>query len=366
MKGHFAFQRLAGLVLMVILLFSLASCNSQSGTPDTYTPLALRTKTIIVTETVGPTQTPPPENTLANSTSTITSIPTLARTSTKTIAPTRTTAPTRTPAPTKTLRPTNTPSPTGVPGPELTTYLPAAADLPQCRSLLYTIQLSSASITCTLKTWGTVSISFTVAGSPYKTTSLKVADPYRQIDFPTFGDGSIAGKTAIGDKVIATFIKNKTRISIIYSAPKSLVNIEDVVQIAQIMSDKDPGDVNPPLGLEFSGTQNPDLVRQSFSQVNFWVRSNGFYRQTPDFPINSIVCLVVVPTKTTRDNWSAYLYDQQKNMVVSKVTGEMVEQKVCSGLAPVYAKDQFKAGDQYEIRLVVGQDWVATFELVTK
>jgi len=217
-----------------------------------------------------------------------------------------------------------------------------------------------------LKTYGTFTISIIVAASAYKASSLVLLDLYDAVDSPTFGDGSIVGKNEAGDQATAIFVKNKTKVTIVYSAPKTRINIDEVINLAKIMDSKDPGDVIPPLSLTFTAIQNLALAKQYFSQLNFLVLHNGVYQQTNDFKKRSTICMVIVPSKTTRDTWSAYLYDKQQNLIVDILAGEMYYQKVCSGLTPAYHSGTYKAGDAYEIRLVVGKDWVATFPFVTK
>ena len=326
-------------ILLIILLFILESCSQKTQTPVGKTPIA--------------------EITLTTPSPTITS--------TTTNTPTETLTLTAAPTATKTLIPTKTPSPTPVPGPEVTIYLPNQSDLPQCNHVQYVVRLKNASLTCTLKTYGTFTISIIVATSPYKASSLVLPSLYTAVDFPTFGDGSIAGKTKAGDRATAIFIKGKTIVTIIYFTSRIQIKLDEVINLAKLIDNKDPGDANPPLSLAFTANQNLDLAKQLFSSLNFWVIHNGIYQQTNDFAEGSTICMVIYPMKTTHDLWSAYLYDKQKNSVVNIVSGEMYYQKVTSPyLIPSYPAGKFKAGDDYEIRLVVGNDWVATFPFVTK
>jgi hypothetical protein len=336
MKSLLARQK-PWLILLIILLFTLESCSQQTQTPG---------------------WTPPAEITLT--------MPSPTVTSTMTISPTKAPTSTATPTSTKTLSPTKTPVPTAVSGPEVTTYLPNQSDLPQCSHLQYLVRLNNATVTCTLKTYGSFTISIVVATSPYKASTLVLPNLYDAVDFPTFGDGSIAGKNKAGDRATAIFVKGKTRVTIAYSTPKTQIKIDEVINLAQIMDSKDPGDVNPPLSLAFTANQNLDLAKQYLSQLNFWAIRNGVYQHTNDFMEGSTICMVILPMKTTRDKWSAYLYDKQRDSIVSIVVGEMYYQRVSSGLTPTYSTGKFKAGDAYEIRLVVGNDWVATFPFVTK
>jgi hypothetical protein len=326
------------LILLIILLLILESCSQQTQRPGGKTQPAEM-----------PSTTPSP-----------------TVTSTMTISPTATPTATAGPTATKTLSPTNTPPPTPVPGPEVTTYLPNQSDLPQCIHLQYLVRLNNATVSCTLAGKASFSISIAVANSSFKTSSLALPSLNDAVDFPTFGDGSIAGKTKAGDKVTAIFVKHKTKVTIVYYTPRTKININDVINLAQMMESKDPGDVNPPLSLAFTANQNLALAKQLFSQLNFWILTNGAYQQTNNFAEGSTVCMVIYPHKTTRDTWSAYLYDKQEDAVVNILVGEIYYQKACGGLTPTYSTGTYKAGDAYEIRLVVGNDWVATFPFVTK
>jgi hypothetical protein len=327
------------LIVLIVLLFILESCSQKTQTP------------------VENTQ--PAEITLTTPSPTVTDTITIS----PTITPTLTAAPTST----KTLIPTKTPTPTPVPGPELTTYLPNQSDLPQCRHVQYLVRLASATFSCTLATNASFTISIAVAATPYQASSLALPNQFGAVDFPNFGDGSIAGETTAGNRATAIFVKNKTKVTIAYySTPRIPVKIDDVINLAKMVDSKDPGDVNPPLSFAFTANQNLALAKPDFYQLNFWVLHNGMYQQTNDFAQGSTICMVMYPTKTTRDLWSAYLYDKQHDSIVDIIVGEMYYQKICSGLTPTYSTGKFKAGDAYEIRLVLGNDWVATFPFVTK
>ena len=290
--------------------------------------------------------------------------PTPSRTPRPTI--TSTVIPSKTPIPTKTTVPSKTPTATLVPGPLLDTYLPTQKDMPQCRSLQYQISFNTATTTCVLQPVGSITIAITLGSKPILASSLKLATTLTPIDFPTVGDASLAGKNSKGDAIVVLMVKGTTRLTITYSTSKIPVKVENVLSVAKLMDRGELSQANPPSAIGFDATLNPDLVKNYFSQINFWILTKGAYRSVPEFPQGSTVCLVWAPTKTTRDTWTAYLVDKKNDKVLKKVNGEMFYQKICSGLAPSYASNQFVVGDEYEVRLVVGKDWVASFPFTTK
>lgn len=275
------------------------------------------------------------------------------------LLPTRTPYPTRTPAP-----PTATP----IPNPQLDTYMPGMADLPMCLSLSYNIGINSASLNCGLKTYGSFSISLNPSSALYNKDALLIPANYFAVEVPVIGTASSAGKNDTEDNLILQFYKKRVKVTINYSTPRIPVKVDDVVAIAQIMEQKIPEVINLPTSLTFPDTPHLENVKNYFTEIKLLIYSKSTFFSSPEYPRNAQVCVYVAPAKTEREKfWTVVFYNQQTEKIERKMMYGMVANRICGGLEPSYTpKNPFTAGDQYEVRIAVNDEWVATFPYVTK
>lgn len=263
----------------------------------------------------------------------------------------------------KTLYPESTPTP--IPGEELTAYLPGLADLPQCQSINYSVALNSAQATCALQPRGSLSISILSSPTPYAPKSLTLPAAYQPIQFDTLGYASIAGVNQQGDALMVAFITSRIRVTLTYSTPKQAVDQRTVLAVARKVAEKVPESSPPPLALSFPDNQHLENRELYFSAIHFSLYGDGQYRYTSDYKQGDQVCAYVAPSRRAYDQfWTIVLYDLQKEQVLKKMVRGMYPQNLC-GLSPDYPKDTYQAGDVYEVRIAVNDEWVATFPFTT-
>lgn len=256
---------------------------------------------------------------------------------------------------------------TADPGQELIAYLPRLTDLPQCQSLDYVIQTTNARAVCNIIPQGSISVTIMASPTPYTANSLSLPTAYQAVDHDTIGQASVAGTSERGDGVTVLFIKKQIKVFLSYSTPNQVADPETVLKIARLVERNVPESSPPPLTLSFPDNQQLERKAAYFSAIQLSLITNGRYHFSSDFKQGDQICVYIAPLKTAYDElWTIVLYDLQKNQVVKKMMRGMYAQNVCSGLEPEYPKDSYKTGDQYEIRIAVNEEWVATFPLVTR
>ncbi len=257
-------------------------------------------------------------------------------------------------------------TPTPLPGQELIAYLPRPADLPECQAINYVVALTSAQAACSLIPRGSLSISIISSPAPYAAKSLALPAAYQPVQFETLGQASIAGVNEQGDAMTVAFITRQVRVSLTYNTPKQEVNPTTVLLIARKIEEKVPASSPPPLALSFPENRQLEKKATYFSTINFSLITDGQYRYSSDFKQGDRVCVYAAPVRRAYDQlWTIVLYDLQKEQVLKKMVRGMYAQSVCGGLEPDYTKDSYKAGDRYEIRIAVNDEWIATFPFET-
>lgn len=256
--------------------------------------------------------------------------------------------------------------PTPTPGEELTAYLPRLSELPQCRTLDYTVALTSARASCALDPRGSLSITIQTSPTPYAPKSLTLPAAYQPVRFETIGDASIAGTNAAGDAMYVAFIRLQTRVTLTYNTPGQTANPLTVREIARLLEAKTPESSPPPLALRFPAEPRLEKKSAYFSAVHFSLISKGQYRFSQDFKQGDQVCVYVAPLQRDHSQlWTIVLVDLQTEQVVKKMVRGMYAQNLCGGLEPDYPKDTYRAGDQYEVRIAVNNEWVVTYPFET-
>ena len=257
--------------------------------------------------------------------------------------------------------------PTANPGEELVVYLPRLSDLPQCQSLDYVVALTSARAVCNIIPQGNISITVFAADKVYAESSLSLPTGYTAVEHNPIGQASIVGTSERGDAVTVTFIKKQMRVFLSYSTPKLPVDPLKVIDIARRIERGLPESSPPPLALSFPEEPKLDKRADYFSAVQVSLITNGRYHFSSEFNKGDRICVYVAPLRTDYDQlWTIVLYDVQQEQVVKKMLRGMYAQNVCSGLEPEYAKDSYQAGDQFELRIAVKDEWIHTFPLVTQ
>ncbi len=258
-------------------------------------------------------------------------------------------------------------SATAIPGKELYEYLPRLADLSQCQSLDYTVQLTSAQAVCRIIPQGSISMRISAAARPYAESVLSLPAGYTAVETPPIGQASVVGQSAGGDVITISFIKGSIFVQVSYDTPKRAINPDNVISIARRIERGVPDSSSPPLALSFP--QAPQLEKREsyFSEIHFSLITNGRYRFSSDFQQGDRICVYVAPKQTAYQKlWTIVLYDLQTEKVAKKMLRGMYAQNICSGLEPDYSADSYRAGDRYEVRIAANDEWVATFPIVTQ
>ena len=346
MKPLFQVKKMGLLVVLVIISLSSACTQSSGNNPGAAVNQWVSSTPAEVTSSLPGSATP---------------------TRTQTASPTP--RPTITPRPTRTRFPTRTPLPptaTEFPWPELSAYLPLPGDAPQCSRMSYQVNLSSASMSCSLWAGGSSSISIEVSGRAYDDRALQLSSSLAPIDLPLVGQGSAAGVSPNGNSITALFYKHTAKVTVVYNSNKQ-AQINNVLPFLTWMDKKVPDELKAPRTYRFPDTENLALSSQYFSGVRFEVLNQGISSDAAEFPQGSSICLYVAPkTGDYQQLWSVVLYDVKKDQVLKKYMYEMYTQKLCGNLDPSYSAGQFVAGDSYQIRIAVGEDWVVTIPFTTK
>lgn len=257
--------------------------------------------------------------------------------------------------------------PTQEPGEELSVYLPILEELPQCLSLDYVVQLTSARAVCSLIPQGSLSITVFAADKAYAESSLSLPTGYKEVAHDPIGQASIAGTSERGDTVTITLFKKQMRVFLSYTTPRMPVDPLQVLAIARRMERKLPESSPPPLALSFPEEPRLEKKADYFSAIQVSLITNGRYHFSSEFNKGDRICVYVAPLRTDYDQlWTIVLYDLQTEQVVKKMLRGMYAQNVCSGLEPDYPQGTYKAGDRYELRIAVKDEWIATFPLETQ
>ena len=292
--------------------------------------------------------------------------------------------PTKTPFPTDTAIPlplTPTPSPlqpdatstptrhvptlTPVPGPELITYLPPVKDVvDKCATFEYIQTITSASLSCSLPGVGSLSISITPKGKPVVLKDIQTLTGYNPIPGPTVGQGSQIFHSTNGKTTTLQFFKGNALVKISYTGFSGYLPLEMVIDEAKKVETLLPQITAPPSALSFPDKLAKEKLNDYFKTL---IVSVGPSRvQGSEITLTDQVCLTEYAQKLDpRQFYQAALVDMQTNAVIRKVIYQM-RYKIHCAFKPSFSTKEYRVGDEYEIRVAVGDDLVAIFPLVTK
>lgn len=140
--------------------------------------------------------------------------------------------------------------------------------------------------------------------------------------------------------------------------------MDDVIKEAKKVNALLPEIISPPTALSFPEKLAKDKLSDYFKTL---IVSVGPSRvQGSEITLNDPVCLTEYAQKPNpREFYQVALVDMQTNSILKKFIYQM-RYKIHCGVKPPISASQYRAGDEYEIRVAVGDDLVAIFPLVTK
>jgi len=269
--------------------------------------------------------------------------------------------------PTPASKPTkHVPTLTPAPGPELITYLPPVKDVAdKCISFEYYQIINSASLGCTIAGVGNLGIFITAKNKPVALKDIQSLAGYKSIPAPTVGQGSQVFQSTNGKTTTILFFKGNALVKISYTGFSGYLPLEMVIDEAKKVEALLPQITAPPSALSFPDKLAKDKLNDYFKTL---IVSVGPSRvQGSEITLTDQVCLTEYAQKLDpRQFYQAALVDMQTNAVIRKVIYQMRYKIHCGALKPSFSANQYNVGDEYEIRIAVGDDLVAIFPLVTK
>jgi len=282
---------------------------------------------------------------------------------TLTATPTSTLTPTNTPTPTATSTPTPTFTPTPTPGPDLIVYLPAVADLPQCKWIEFFEGITSVSLWCNLPGNINLNARIQVRTEPFTQADLRIYEPVTTLIVPMIGEGVIAAVANGGKGVSIVFYKGNTLVNVSDYNPHGEGNLDTVKLLASQVEKLIPDQIVPPAILSFPDQLNEETFGTYFRSIEFKISAQG--QDIDKFTENSSICISDHPKTSSQEQYVVGLYNVQTQIITDKQYLEMLGMMHCGG-GPRYPAGGFKSGDKYEIRIAVGDTLVAVYPFETQ